>query len=60
MEFKDLLELAQWGDASSQEEIFNLYLPLLYKYSMINGVFSEDLYQEQSLTLLHCMEKFKI
>lgn len=60
MEFKNLLECAKCGDEKSREEIFLLYQPLLYKYSMVNGVFSEDLFQEQSLTLIRCIEKFNV
>lgn len=55
-----MLEYAKWGNKASSEEILTMYRPLLYKYSMINGLFNEDLFQEQSLTLMLCIEKFKI
>lgn len=60
MNFELLLRQAQKGDKEAQEEIFQMYRPLLIKNSMDNNVFDEDLYQELSATLLNCIRKFII
>lgn len=60
MSFELLLRQAQKGDKEAQEEIFQMYRPLLIKYSMDNNVFDEDLYQELSATLMNCIGKFII
>lgn len=60
MKFEELLLHAQTGDRRAQEEIFQIYRPLLIKNSMDKNVFDEDLYQELSTTLLDCIHKFRI
>lgn len=55
MNFKDLLLRAKDGDQQAKEEIFLMYRPLLFKESCVNGIFDEDLFQELSATLIHCM-----
>jgi len=60
MSFEELLKKAQSGDKDAQEEIFQMYRPLLIKHSMDMNVFDEDLYQELSATLLQCILKFQI
>lgn len=60
MKFELLLRQAQKGDKEAQEEIFQMYRPLLIKKSMDNNVFDEDLYQELSATLMNCIRKFVI
>lgn len=60
MSFELLLRQAQKGDKEAQEEIFQMYRPLLIKNSMDNNVFDEDLYQELSATLMNCIRKFVI
>jgi len=59
MEFEEVLRKAQADDVEAKEEIFRMYRPLLVKHSMDNNVFDEDLYQELSATLLHCIKNFK-
>lgn len=59
MTFEELLEKAQSGDKTAQEEIYQMYRPLLIKNAMNNNIFDEDLYQELSATLLQCIYKFK-
>ena len=34
--------------------------PLLFKESCVNGIFDEDLFQELSATLIHCIRMFKL
>lgn len=36
------------------------YGNLLRKYSVINGVFDDDLYQEQCMIFVHCIEIFEV
>ncbi len=60
MDFETLLREAQGGNRKAQEEIFQMYRPLLIKNSMDRNVFDEDLYQELSATLLNCIRKFVV
>lgn len=60
MNFEVMLKMAQEGDQKAQKKIFQMYRPLLLKNSMDINVFDEDLYQELSLVLLKCIQKFKI
>ena len=59
MNFRDLIKNAQMGDNSAFETIFNMYRPLIMKESIINGVFDEDLFQEQCIVLNRCIIQFK-
>ena len=58
MNFEQLLRQAKKGEVRAREEIFRMYRPLLIKNSMDNSIFDEDLFQELSATLLHCIEVF--
>ena len=60
MEFNQLLEKAQAGCNSAREELFLMYRPLVISRSMVEGYFSEDLYQELSIIFLHCIDQFQI
>ena len=51
---------AKDGDQQAKEEIFLMYRPLLFKESCVNGIFDEDLFQELSATLIHCIRMFKL
>ena len=59
MSFKDLLYLAKSGDKTAFCEIQTMYYPLLMKESIVDGVFSEDLFQEQRIILLKCIRAYK-
>ena len=59
MNFKELLEDARTSNTSA-EKIIEMYQPMLAKASILDGVFDEDLYQELCLTLIECVQKFKI
>jgi len=59
-DFITLFTLAKDGDAVAVETILNMYRPLLYKESMLQGIFDEDLFQELCLVLLNCIAKFTI
>lgn len=51
---------AKTGDSSAMEELLHMYYPLLYKESVVNGIFDEDLLQELCLMFLKCVAKFNI
>ena len=61
MTFMELLLSAKLGSTSAFEELFARYKNLLRKYSVVNGVFDEDLYDGQIFfyqTLLVSCEPF--
>ena len=60
MTFIELLLAAKGGSKSAFEELFGRYKNLLRKYSVINGIFDDDLYQEQCMVFVHCIEIFCI
>ena len=60
MSFPELLLLAKDGQSFAVERIIVKYRPLLTSESIVNGIFDEDLYQEMTLILMHCIRKFKI
>ena len=45
---------------AAKEILFDRYKNLLRKYSVINGVFDDDLYQEQCMIFVHCIEIFDV
>ncbi len=60
MEFEILIKSAKTGNQKTKEKIFCMYRPLLIKYAKLENGFDEDLYQELSITLLNCINHFKI
>ena len=58
MTFRDLLLKAKAGDDDAITELLDIYRPLLIRTSMVNGIFDEDLFQEQCITLLKCIAMF--
>lgn len=58
MDFETILIRARECDKRAMSQIVEKYRPLLIKYSMINGVFDEDLYQENVYTMLLCIKVF--
>lgn len=59
MNFKDLIIDAQKGEQYAFEEILNMYRPLIMKESIVNGLFDEDLFQEQCIILNKCIKQFR-
>lgn len=58
MEFEKVLQKAKVGDEAAKERIYRMYQFLLRSRAYLDGKFDEDLYQEFSVTLLECIEKF--
>lgn len=58
MTFRDILIRAKLGDETAKLEILEKYKPMLIKNSILNGRFNEDLYQEQCLVLMKCINQF--
>lgn len=60
MTFIELLLASKGGSKSAFEELFGRYKNLLRKYSVINGIFDDDLYQEQCVVFVHCIKIFEV
>ena len=58
--FRNLVINAKMGDDNAIAEIFELYKALIYKESVVNGVFDPDLNQLLYKTLYQCILRFKI
>lgn len=56
--FREILIRAKLGDETAKLEILEKYKPMLIKNSILNGRFNEDLYQEQCLILMKCINQF--
>jgi len=54
-DFRDLLIKAKQGDDASFNELLVLYKPLLLRESVVDGVYDEDLYQENCIIFLKCV-----
>ena len=60
MTFEELLLRAKAGEDSAILQMLNKYKPMLIKASIVDGIFDEDLYQEQCIVLLRCIDQFVI
>lgn len=60
MNFKELMLRAKDNEKAAVDEILAMYRPLLLKESILDGTYDEDLYQEFCLTLLNCIQKFRV
>ena len=60
MNFIELLSQAKAGKESAIITLLEMYQPLLIKTAIIDGRYDEDLYQELCITLLKCIEQFKL
>jgi hypothetical protein len=56
---KNLICSAKKGNEKAIEEIVKLFQPCIYKNSFYNGKFDPDCYQELSIKLLDCINKFE-
>ena len=59
MSFDELLFRAKAGYMDAKVEIFAMYRPLVIKYSLVNRIFDEDLYQELAVELMKCIRYFR-
>ena len=59
-EFRDTLERALSGDHTALETILLLYMPLINRYSRIDGELDEDLRQYILLHIIMKIVEFKI
>lgn len=59
-EFRDTLERALSGDRMALEAILLLYMPLISRYSRIDGELDEDLRQYILLHIIMKIGEFKI
>lgn len=59
-EFQKLLSRAISGEHQALEELFQLYMPLINRYSMINGKLDEDCQQYILIRIALSIGKFKI
>lgn len=60
MNFEDLLICAKIGDNVARSKLLEMYRPMLLKASIINGILDEDLFQEECIVLIKCIEQFMI
>lgn len=58
--FAEVLSLAKQGNPEAIEMIVEQYKDLLYRKSVVDSIFDEDLYHVLIQTLLDCMETFRI
>lgn len=60
MNFKELMLHSKENDRTAISEMLAMYRPLLIKESITDGIYDEDLYQELCLTLLVCIQRFRV
>lgn len=60
MSFRDILLRAKLGEETAKVMLLEQYKPMLIKGSIINGRFDEDLYQEQCMVLMKCINLFNV
>ena len=57
--FKELYESTIDGDEEAIEEIIDIFKPIIYKNSYINGELDNDCVQELNIKLYLCIKNFK-
>jgi hypothetical protein len=57
-EFREKFLLAQKSNNQAFEDMFKQFELLLYKNSYVNGKFDNDCFQELSMILVKCINKF--
>ena len=58
MNFDQLIHDAKMGSEEAKVLLLQRYKGLLVNHSKVNGGFDEDLFQEQCITLLRCINYF--
>ena len=59
-EFAEILSLATEGDHAALDKIFELYMPLIDKHSVVDGRFDEDCKQYIMIQVALQISHFKI
>ena len=59
-EFRTTLSLAVSGNIDALADLTELYMPLINKYSYVNGKLDEDLRQNILLELVRSISRFEI
>lgn len=59
-EFRELLIRAIAGDKKAIEEILFMYMPLINRYSVVDGMVDLDLKQELIMHVFLNIKKFKV
>ncbi len=60
VEFETVLRKAIAGSEKDLELIFELYEPLIYKYSCVKGEYNEDMHQQLLLHIALNIYKFPV
>ena len=60
MKFVELLIRAKCNEPDAVMEVERMFLPLIFKYSYINGKFDYELFCLQQERLILCIRLFKI
>ena len=60
MNFKEILLKAKSGNKDAVEMLLEMYKPLLFKESIVDGIFDEDLYQELCMRFIYFIERFNV
>ena len=59
-ELREVFLEAQKGDEDAMKRIIDLFEPLVYKNSFIDGRFNEDLFQELRIKVFKCIKTFEL
>lgn len=58
MIFLELIRQAKAGDEEALTALYRMYLPLLTKNSLIEGEYSDELFESQLIIFWKCVRKF--
>lgn len=56
---RQMFNAAQGGDGEAIGVIFEIFQPMIYKNSFINGYFDCDCFQELCIKFMYCIKTFK-
>ncbi|MBB6218728.1 hypothetical protein HNQ80_004903 [Anaerosolibacter carboniphilus] len=56
---RQLFDAAQRGDGDAIGSILDIFKPMIYKNSCINGCFDGDCFQELCIKFIYCIKNFK-
>lgn len=56
---RDLFDKAKSGNHEAIGAFIDIFKPILYKNSIVNGYFNEDHFQELSMKLIYCIKTFQ-